>query len=193
MREPWLYIYICEAPCFTWAYYSLLCSCSKNNKRVLSWPIFACWCHTIVKGKIQVFKFWVNTALFVDCRSFFTLPPFHIFFILPLSPSLWACCVFSPNNTSSCTSEEHTSLPFYRLSSLVWRVIFYNAGLFLWASVINAACPISQPSMPRPLFKQLCCEMFAFSAFARPHTDYYFILLWDVLKRLRFQLVIVFD
>lgn len=35
--------------------------------------------------------------------------------------------------------------------------------------------------------------MFAFSAFAGPHTDYYFILLGDVLKRLRFRLVIVFD
>lgn len=35
--------------------------------------------------------------------------------------------------------------------------------------------------------------MFAFSAFARPHTDYYFILLSDVLKRLRFPVVIVFD
>lgn len=31
--------------------------------------------------------------------------------------------------------------------------------------------------MPRPLFKQLYCEMFAFSAFGRgPHTEYYFIL-----------------
>jgi len=35
--------------------------------------------------------------------------------------------------------------------------------------------------------------MFAFSAFARPHTDYYFILLSDALKRLRFPMVIVFD
>ena len=31
--------------------------------------------------------------------------------------------------------------------------------------------------MPRPLFKQLYCEMFAFSAFGQgPHTEYYFIL-----------------
>lgn len=35
--------------------------------------------------------------------------------------------------------------------------------------------------------------MFAFSAFTRPHTDYYFILLSDALKRLRFPMVIVFD
>lgn len=35
--------------------------------------------------------------------------------------------------------------------------------------------------MPRSLFKQLYCEMFAFSAFGQgPHTEYYFILQGDV-------------
>lgn len=94
MREPWPCIYICEAPCFTWAYYSLLCSCSKNNKRVLSWPIFACWCHTMVKGKIQVFKFWVNIALFVDCRSLFHPPSFPHFFLAFFSLCLSELVVF---------------------------------------------------------------------------------------------------
>lgn len=54
---------------------------------------------------------------------------------------------------------------------------------------------ISQPSMPRSLFKQLYCEMFAFSAFGQgPHTEYYFILQGDgggrgqgLWKRLHFE------
>lgn len=59
---------------------------------------------------------------------------------------------------------------------------------------------ISQPSMPRSLFKQLYCEMFAFSAFGQgPHTEYYFIHQGDegsggvwggeggFWKRLRFE------
>lgn len=59
---------------------------------------------------------------------------------------------------------------------------------------------ISQSSMPRSLFKQLYCEMFAFSAFDRgPHTEYYFILQGDggggggLWKRLHFWAVIIFD